>query len=191
MWVWIFNTLIKYKYTNVQNFRSVLASVFTYGSSCSSNSSCDTSKSLYCIGTGQSPGTCTCDVLYYWNGINCTKQLTVNASCTSSSQCRSDLYLYCNTSHTNLCVCNENQYWNGSGSICGMIVTISIFPAYIHKEIDTIKFKLRKLDMVIVAHLEHVMTPYFWHVNQIFVNVQHHIITQEATAVCFNLFCIS
>ena len=87
----------------------------SYNSSCSSNSSCDSTKSLYCVQIGQLVGLCACNSLMYWNGSTCAAEQTINTTCSSTSQCRMDLGLSCISA---ICSCNSNYYW--SGSACGM-----------------------------------------------------------------------
>ena len=78
-------------------------------------SSCDSSKSLYCISSGNSPGVCICAGYMFWNGTTCVSDQTVNTTCSDSSQCRVDLGLTC---ISNICSCNASYYW--SGSKCSM-----------------------------------------------------------------------
>ena len=113
-WLWFLRTEVDFLVDFlVLNFIFVASLVFN-NATCSSNSSCDKTKGLFCSSSGLFAGTCQCSGYTYWNGTTCATSASVNGACTATSQCRTDLGLVC---ISNVCACNTTSYW--STSSCG------------------------------------------------------------------------
>ena len=83
------------------------------------NSSCLTTRKLYCAKSGSQAGYCTCENLHYFDSalLLCKQQKLNGQSCLSTSQCRTDLGLRCTNG---VCRCLSNMYWSSS-SVCSNI----------------------------------------------------------------------
>jgi hypothetical protein len=92
----------------------------TYMQSCltapNDNSSCSSTKGLYCSKSGAYAGYCICSDYYYFNSSlqQCSSKKSNGMPCSNSTECRTDLGLYCSANNT--CDCSYGYYWSNSTS---------------------------------------------------------------------------
>ena len=86
-----------------------------YHESCSSSFLCSASQNLYCDIGGTNLCQCN-DSWSYWDGLQCTRKLSIGGKCTDNTACISADGLFCSnyTLSTGQCDCDKNHYWNNT-----------------------------------------------------------------------------
>ncbi|UJR31360.1 hypothetical protein I4U23_018854 [Adineta vaga] len=80
-----------------------------------------TSQNLYCdfsyYGGANTTGICLCNNSWsYWDGLICTRKLSVGGECSNNTQCISSDGLFCSNYSQSIgtCDCDKNHYWNNT-----------------------------------------------------------------------------